>query len=154
MSEFDKYQDRKINFQGLHITTGWAIKIYTISMHEQFRSIATLQSILGQLNSLFLSRANESTLPTHRHAFMIIHEAREGVWILFNWWTGGEMIESQVFFTSYEEPEIISKYQHPGALVCVWELEVIIHEREAWIKHVLKKASNPKFSNYQKDVLI
>ena len=153
MSEFDQYKGRNIKFQGLHITDGWALKIYTISMHEHFQSHTTLQSILSQLDSLFLSKARQSTLPTHHHAFLIIHEAREGVWILFNWWIGGEMIESEVFFSSYSTPRVISKNPHTGALVCVWELEVIIHERQAWITHVLKNASDPEFSNYQKDIM-
>jgi len=153
MNEFDTYKDRRIDFQGLHITDGWAVKIYTITMHDQFKSQETLQAILEQLDSLFLAIPRQSKLPIHNHAFLMIHEAREGVWVLFSWWTGGEMIETEVFLASYTAPRVISKSPHPGALVCVWELEIIIHERQAWIKHVLQQAAQPNFSDYQKDVL-
>ena len=151
--EFEQYKNRKIDFQKLCLVGNWKIKIYTITQHSTFQSYATFKAISDQLESRFLILPKTSKLPNHQHAFLIIHEARERVWILFSWWASEEMIETEIFFTDYSTPSAISKYPYPRCLVCVWELQVIFHERKAWIKHVLQRALKPNFSDYQKDVL-
>ena len=153
MSEFETYKDRAIEFIGTHHVKDWWIKVYTITLHEKFKAEDTLKAVVKNLENVFLKTANASNLLTHQHAFVIVHEGREGVWILFSWWTGGEMLETKVHFSSYKNPTIISPSPHSGALVCTWELEVFIHERKAWIQHVLRNSTNPDFKSYQNDSL-
>jgi len=152
-AEFDSYKDRRIDFLGVQTVEEWSVKLYTITLRERFQSHDTLNAVRKCLEAEFISPASCSTLPTHRHAFLIAHEAREGVWILFSWWTGGEMLETIVRFASYQEPLLICPSPYSGSLVCTWELEVYIHERAAWIRHVLKQSLSPDFINYQNDGL-
>ncbi len=152
MSEFEPYKDRRIDFMGVQSISGWNIKIYTITLNASFQSSKTLNHVIGNLPD-FIELTNKTQLQTHKHAFIVIHEAREGVWILFSWWTGGEMLETTIRFSSYEDPLSINPSPYSGSLVCTWELEVYIHERQAWIKHVLKKSISPDFISYQNDGL-
>lgn len=150
MPNFDLYKDRNITFRDLIIIDDWAVKVYTISMNESFQSNAILNNCINHIEK-WLETPKSSTLPVHNAAFLIVHEGREGVWILFNWWTGGEMIETQVFFASYDQPSIIKTSPHDGALICIWEMEVKTHESLAWTKHVLMKAQNPDINSYLED---
>lgn len=153
-TEFEIYKPRRIDFIQ-NVTTGNNhIKVYTITNKEAYASPETLKSCIKALPDWTLDIDN-SSLPTHRHAFLIVHEAREGVLILLNWWTGGEMLETKIYFADYSTPtKLEPSIFDTKSLVCIWELEIFIHERKAWISHVLSKAESPDFKNYMKDHLV
>lgn len=146
------YRDRKIAFHDVVEAAGWQVKVYTITNKAQFAAQTVRDQVLAYLPA-WLSKPHETALPVYKHAFLIIHEAREGVWILLNWWTGGEMIQRSTWFTSLEEPPMVMHQPEHDGLVCVWELEVMFHERKAWIKHVLQHPENPQFDHYTEDTL-
>ena len=151
--DLETYRPRKINFNDWFSMNDWAVKIYTITMKDTYNSHEILKNVKKHI-PIWLDAIEQSDMPTYKQAFIIVHEAREGVWILINWWTGGEMIETKVHFSYYSTPEVItdSPYQ-TSSLLCVWELEVFAHERKSWIKNVLQNAHSPDFDNYKIDVL-
>jgi hypothetical protein len=152
--EFDYYEHRPIAFLKTVEIGDWSVKLYSITHKSEFDSILILPSVL-QILPKCIEIAENSNLPIQQQAFVIIHEAREGYLILFNWWTGGEMLETKVYFSSYEKPEEIDIYPyHPKSLVCIWELEIFAHERKAWIHHVLKNAKTPHFKGYVNDYYV
>lgn len=152
MKEFDLYEPRQIDFSGLTIIGDWSIKVYTITLNEHFSSPKIQNTVMNSLDIL-LRKPKASVLPVHHNAFLIMHEAREGVWVLFSWWTGGEMLETEVRFVSFEQPTLLKPTPHDGHLICVWELEVVQHERAAWINYVLMNPRQPDFLKYQTDTL-
>ncbi len=150
---FEKYKPRKIAFHDWLRINEWTVKVYTISMKDEYSSHKLLLSIERNLTK-WLMDIEQSKLPTYQQAFLIVHEAREGVWILLSWWTGGEMIETKVYFSDNTEPfNITDSPYNKNALLCVWELEIFAHERKTWIKHILENADKPCFENYRIDVL-
>ena len=153
-SEFKLYKSRTIEFRELVKVDGWQIKVYTITKNKQFSSHETLEEVKRALPHM-LHDAKHSDLPTYKTAFAMVHEAREGVLILLTWWTGGEMVETKIFFSNYNTPHIIEPSPFKDkALVCIWELEVFAHERKAWIDHVLSKAENPDIGAYLDSYLV
>ncbi len=150
---FETYKPRKIEFQKTVTIDDCKIKVYTITNRIEFESTQILENSLNKLPD-WISDIKNSNLPTYNTAFLIVHEAREGVLILLNWWTGENMIETKVYFADFKSPEEINVYPyHPKALVCIWELEIFTHERKAWIEHVLLQTDNPDFENYLNDHL-
>ncbi len=153
--KFEEYQSRRIEIVDVLSISGWNVKVYTITNNKNFSSKAQLtlnEAILSIPN--WLEEVSFSTLPIYNSAFLIVHEAREGVWILLNWWTGGEMIETKTFFAETDQPLLIKNTPHKNSLLCVWELEVFAFERKSWIKHVLSEACSPDFVGYTNDHLI
>ena len=150
---FEQYRDRKMSFLKVAKVEDWQIKVYGITMHDSFKSFAVVENALLRLTE-WLPPQDNPELPVYDLAWLIAHEGREGVWLLLNWWVGGEMMETIVNFAAYDAPDNItaSPYQK-NALLCVWELEVIAHERQAWIDNVLMKAENPDFAGYLADVM-
>jgi len=151
--KFKKYKPRKIEFQKLVTILDWNIKIYSIANKDEFQSAVILKPVMQELPN-WIAIAKDSNLPVYNTAFVIIHEAREGFLILFNWWTGGEMLETKVYFSDFKMPNEIDTYPyHPKSLVCIWELEIFAHERQAWINHILMQNENPDFEKYLIDTL-
>jgi len=152
-TNFETYRPRAITFNELISVNGWHIKVYTITNGQTFNSFHILKNAAEHLPVWLDQIANEK-LPNYGQAFLIVHEAREGAWILLNWWTGGEMIATKVFFSSFETPNIITDSPYStNALLCVWELEVFAHERASWIKHILLNAEQPDYVGYENDTL-
>jgi len=150
---FEAYKPRQILFDDWLHVAGWLVKVYTITINKHFSSKEILKNVKKHI-PIWLKATENSNLPTYRNAFAIVHEAREGVWILLSWWTGGEMVETKVFFSSFEAPQIITNSPYnTNALLCVWELEVFAHERASWIQNILLNSKEPDFQRYQLDVL-
>lgn len=145
---FRSYRKRNILFDEKVNLENWVVKVYTITTEAFFESGEVLVNVKGRLPTL-LKEAKDH----HNSAFLIVHEGTDGVWSLVNWWTGNEMLRTNTYFTSYKEKEKISLFPTSGSMACVWELPVINHEKNAWIQHVLMKASNPDFQNYYKDTI-
>lgn len=150
---FETYKSRAITFDRCMGINDWMVKVYTITNKSKFGSEGILRNCKTHLPA-WLKGVENSTLPVYKHAFLIVHEAREGAWILLNWWTGGEMIETKVFFSSFDAPSTIKDSPYStNALLCVWELEVFAHERASWIEHILSKADHPDYTAYANDTL-
>lgn len=148
MNPFRPYDSRKIRFLGAKPAQGWTVKWYTISVFETFRSSLVLERIARQLPT-WVQDASDTSLPTHDVAFLIIHEASDGYWVLFNWWTGGEMIRTcSCYLPDERAPLQASPF---GSMICIWELEVVIHERRSWIQHILN--NTPDFNAYLNDAI-
>jgi len=149
---FETYKPRKIEFQQLVTTEDWNVKVYSITNKEEF-NVSIIENVLSELPN-WIALAKKSDLPVYDIAFLIIHEAREGFLIVFNWWTAGEMVETKVYFANFNTPGVINVYPyHPKSLLCIWELEIFAHERKAWIHNVLSQANDPKFKAYLADTL-
>lgn len=152
MADFEAYKQREISSLDTIQVSGWHVKIYTITNRDYFSAQKTLEEVFVLLPS-WLSKAEFSCLPTYKTAFLVVHEAREGTWILLNWWTGGEMVETLTSFARLDSPSKIQESPYKNSMICVWELQIMLHERQAWIKHILSKPGSPDFENYNKDIL-
>lgn len=145
---FRPYQPRKIQFQKIILWENWKIKLYTITTKESFTSSSILATIKEKLSSLFGEAKDH-----HNSGFIIIHEGTDGVWTLSNWWTDKEMLRTNTYFTDYQDINCISLDPKTGSMACVWELPIINHEKDAWVKHILKQVEEPDFDKYFKDIL-
>lgn len=139
LQTLEAYVDRPIAYYELIRVGEWQVKTYRIGDFAHKRSEEIFSQALDQL-PLWLGKAENTGLPVYQIAFLIFHEGREGMWMLLNWWTGGEMLQTHVYFCGYPREARIQPASHEGGLICVWELEVVLHERKAWIKHALREA--------------
>ncbi|SDI82664.1 hypothetical protein SAMN04487954_101407 [Billgrantia gudaonensis] len=85
-------------------------------------------------------RANSGgSLDRYGVVVMIVHEAREGCYVLLDWWTGENMLQHHVYFSRDPNDPEFSDVTQTGIVACVWELKVLSFEREAWIDCVLAR---------------
>ncbi len=147
----DKYVPRKIEFKELLEVEGWRIKVYTITKDGDFTHPQFYENVKGKLPE-WLSSENSFDASNDKIGFLILHAGTEGIFSLINWWVGKNMLNTHIFITNPEEPEVFSKISGDGLSSCIWELEVIYHERSSWIRNALKKEPEINYQSYIDDV--
>ncbi|MBV7269298.1 hypothetical protein [Winogradskyella luteola] len=141
------YKPRKIRFEELHKVNGWQIKIYTIAKHGDFDNTIFYNNAKGQLIK-WLALTNGFNSKHNNIGFLILHAGTEGIFSLINWWVGDNMLNTHIFKTDYNNLTVFEKVSGNGLAPCVWELEVINHERLAWTNYVLKQEPQPDYNTY------
>ncbi len=144
-----RYKERYIRFQRLLPIGDWQVKLYTISKTPDFRPTEVLKHLQHQLAD-WLKLENGFNAEHDHIAFLIVHAGTEGIFSLLNWWVGSNMLNTHIFFTPYEHLSKFERISGEGLAPCIWELEVIEHERQALIKHILK-AEKADFDAYLAD---
>ncbi|MEM6764871.1 MAG: hypothetical protein AAF824_07090 [Bacteroidota bacterium] len=131
------YRSREIVFREQIQVDDWTLKVYTISVSGAFEH-EDFYAQVKQLLPVWLQLKNSFNAQHDHLGFVILHEATEGIFSLVNWWIGGNMINTHVFLTPHGTPDQFTQISGDGLFACVWEMEVLNHERLAWITHVLK----------------
>ncbi|MEM1327163.1 MAG: hypothetical protein AAGI23_14470 [Bacteroidota bacterium] len=149
---FTPYRNRSIAFQQAEQIGDWHVKIYTISHQSSFAANKTLQEAIKQLPDWLKAVDDSCIWALHRLGFLIVHEGEDGIWILLYWWMNGEMLGNYLYIANISAPTQIKASPYPYGLVCVWELEVVQHERTAWVRHLLKEGE-ADVEGYLEDVL-
>lgn len=149
---FTPYKPRKIEFCQIVNVNSWQVKIYTFTFRKQFQANEVLENALSKLSE-WLELSKTLDFETYKIAFLMVHEGRDGVWVILNWWTGENMLRSVTFSASKAMPAEFVLTPKEGGMVCVWELEVVDFERKMWIEHILKKAETPDFARYLNETL-
>lgn len=146
------YNPRHIKFKEQFKVEKWTIKAYTISKQCEFEFTDLYDNVKQRLPE-WLALKNGFNSEHDHIAFLIIHAATEGVFSIINWWVGENMLNTIIFKSNYDKLDEFEFISGKGLGPCVWELEVINHERLAWINHVLKNAPQPDFKSYLESTL-
>lgn len=144
------YKERKIEFKELVEINGWKIKIYTISKSGKFYHPEFYEAVKTELNNWLL--LNNSFNPSNDMiGFLILHSGNEGIFSIINWWIDKHMMNTHIFLSKHNEPIKFTKVSGDGLAPCIWELEVINHERISWMTNILKQNSTPDYNRYLND---
>ena len=141
------YQARKIEFKGYLSIDNWQLKVYTIVKDGTFEYPEFYANVQLQL-PIWLSHDNSFNSNHNSVGFLILHAGTEGIFSIINWWVGDNMLNTHIFKTDYNNLNRFDKISGDGLAPCIWELEIINHERLSWINQVLKKPKEPDFQEY------
>ncbi|WOI55769.1 hypothetical protein [Palleronia sp. LCG004] len=72
--------------------------------------------------------------------FAVIHEGVAGTWLLLDWWAHGDILCQRL---SFDDGAGFASVDARPLTACVWELPVLMHERDAWIRHMMQGAPSP-----------
>lgn len=158
---FAPYRPRTIGFLGLAHRGPWTLKVYRLervpgvlppALVEAAQDLALdfLELPMPQPRS---GATDWAGLPTHGLGFLLVHSGLDGVFIVLDVWIGENMLRQQVWVTTLAPPWRFDSLRESGLAMCVWELQVIQHEREAWLRHVLTPSGRHDLPAYLADVL-
>jgi len=147
----EAYIARRIEFGELVKVGEWSIKIYTVAKESEFGHPVFYDAVKRQLPT-WLAMKNGFSDSNDKIGFLILHQGKEGIFSIVNWWVGENMLNTHVFISNPEQTRDFTRVSGNGLGPCVWEFEVINHERMAWIEHVLKRAPSPNYDAYLSDV--
>jgi hypothetical protein len=91
--------------------------------------------------------------PPNRYGvgFVIIRAGVDSNSVVVCWWGVQNELFLRVFTSPPAKPELLTERSNTdGAITCIWGLEVIWHERQAWATHVLR-VDKPDFAGYLAD---
>lgn len=148
----EEYKTRKIRFRELVKIDNWQIKVYTISKIGEFDHTTFYENAINQLPK-WLKQENSFDPSNDKIAFLILHSGTEGIFSLINWWVGKNMLNTNIFMTNPKKPSEFEKISGDGLAPCIWELEIINHERISWTNNVLKKIPEPHYKDYLNDTI-
>ena len=148
----EEYKTRKIKFRELIEINDWQIKVYAISKVGEFDHPVFYKNVIDQLPK-WLKLENSFDASNDKIAFLILHSGTEGIFSLMNWWVGKNMLNTNIFMTNPEKPNEFEKISGDGLAPCIWELEIINHERISWTNNILKQNSNPNYEKYLGDTI-
>lgn len=132
---FVPYQPRPIQFHGLRDVHGQWLKLYSIRYGAE---AIRWQVFEGGLNLAF-AEVPEPDLARGRPGlgFVIAHQGRTGDYTVLGWWDSENELPLRVFVRDGAG----WRPAQGGESVCVWDLEVIWHERQAYVTTLLAGGS-------------
>jgi len=140
------YAAREIRFLELWAPTGWRIKCYGIAHPER---AMPKDIVLGAVKELLLPRLPDPDDKDHHGVgFLIVHVAREAVFVLLDLWTGENMLRQHLFASELDAQTEFRDLGPSRLMACVWEMRVQGHERQAWIDTVLNNPAGPDLPAY------
>lgn len=145
-----KYRPRSVRFIEIFQYHDWRIKIYSISMHTDKVAMDKVQ--LAKLNmETWLAKSEWIDLANYKIATLILHECKEGCFAIVNWWVDENMLQHFVYLLN--DKNEFELYSQNGIVTCVWEMAILWHERNAWVKHVMMNPESPDFKAYLNEQL-
>ncbi len=146
------YEARKVEFKELIDINDWKIKIYTISKSGKFDHPQFYKAVKKELEK-WLLLDNSFNPSNDKIGFLVLHSGNEGIFSIINWWIDKHMMNTHIFLSRLNEPTNFTKISGDGLAPCIWELEIINHERVSWMDNILKQVSEPNYKNYFEDVI-
>ncbi|HNR20997.1 MAG TPA: hypothetical protein PKN75_11845 [Bacteroidia bacterium] len=132
------FEPRPIRFIELFECDNWKIKCYSISFDSSPVNDTIIHAVKSDL-SKWLLESQAYSLPTYKIATLIIHKWSGGHFAVINWWIDKNMMQLFVYLAENKTPLNFKLYSDKGMVTCVWEMEILWFERNAWVEEVLKK---------------
>jgi hypothetical protein len=143
-----RYAPRPITHLETWDHEGWRVKVYGIAASGSRPSPALVEAIKREAEARLPRPA--VTAGRYGEAFLYAHQGGDGAgFASVNWWAN----ENELYHFQYEAPADDPGRLRPveatgGSSMCVWDIAVIAHERQAWIDHVLNNDAGPDLAAY------
>jgi len=148
MSEFkvsEPYRPRPISFDGVRDLAGWRMKMYAITYGPEPLDRACYEQGLELARDTLPQRPIQADRPGV--GFIIAHQGRGWHYLVLNWWAH----ENEYFNRVFVRPragDVPWRAATGGESACVWDLEVIWFERQAYVETVLSPLAGPDIEAY------
>ncbi|MET0134155.1 MAG: hypothetical protein ABW215_11245 [Kibdelosporangium sp.] len=134
---------------------GWTIKPYQLTITDEPIAPGVVGAAAGYLPKLLpASLAHpalvEDQATSPRYAFAVLHQGTDALWLNLYTWVYGMILHCR----SASSPlggESFGELTEP-LIGCVWELQALVHEQAAWVRHILSP-DEPDTAAYLADVL-
>lgn len=117
-------------------------KAYTLLAHGKSLATNVISAAQEFVKDEVLGRMNDMG-DSNSLGFVIIHPGDIGLTIAAHWWAQGSVLCQHIYRRVYEDAEPLETVTRP-AVGCVWELEIITAEQEAWRATMMTNAPDPE----------
>jgi hypothetical protein len=145
----EAYRTRPIRFLDYWRLDDWTLKVYGIAYAGLALGAALIEAAEGVARQRLTQSADECN---HYHlGFVGIHQGRTGNLVFVDWWADENELHHHAYFSPSEAPANLEYRTPTGLAACAWDLHLISHERDAWLRAVLKNRASPDPHAYLAD---
>ncbi|MGI9621663.1 MAG: nuclear transport factor 2 family protein [Acidimicrobiales bacterium] len=124
------FLQRPTTFRGVTELAGWSLKIYELAATPDPIDESNMKAALDTSRRIIPDR------PAGGLGFVIVHRGTEAIWVLVDTWHA-EIINQRTYRADLDTPTELVAVPAGGPTMCVWELEIIDHERRSYTNHIL-----------------
>lgn len=137
------------------VVNGWTIKPYQVTIGQEpiaAPTVAAADEFLPKLlpDSLTHPALVHEQADSPRYAFVVLHQGADALWLNLYTWVYQAILHVRAA-SSPLDAVAFSELTEP-LIGCVWELPALVHERSAWVRHVMTP-DRPDLDAYLADVL-
>lgn len=127
------FAPRPLAFHGRHEQSGWGVKLYSVLHGDGPLDWPGFRPALGEAVASLPVPDEAAGRPGL--AFAIAHQGATGDYLVLGWWNR----ENELPFVIRVRRSRDEAWRPATAdeSVCVWDLEILWHERQAWVRHML-----------------
>lgn len=115
-------------------TGGWQLKVYGIAYQRDEPRPELVAAARATAAAALPQPARDHG--SHGAGFLVVHDGAVACWSLLFWWSDHILLRQRLFRSTADAPGELTPVTD-GLVACVYELQVIAWEREAWLRHVL-----------------
>jgi hypothetical protein len=134
IADMHRYQPRPIRFHGLRSVDGWRLKRYSITYGLAPIDWPAFEPAMALVDDALPRPAVTDARPGV--GFVIAHQGRTAFYCVLGWWDNENELPVRVFVRESQD-EAQGRPARDGESFCVWDLQVIGFEREAYVATVL-----------------
>ncbi len=127
------FEPREITFRGTRARRGWTLKVYSVRVAgppiDWPGFDAALEAALGALPSPDPEAGRPGL------GLFIAHQGTTGDYGVLGWWNHENELPFQIMVR--RGPDESWRTARNGESICVWDLEIVWEERQAWIDTML-----------------
>ncbi len=140
----EAYELRAFRFIELLAIRKWRMKLYGIA----WRGESPPAELLEAAKRIAAEELPNAPSNNYKLGFVGAHGGRNACFVFVDYWGNENELFHHVFLSRSNDPEALAPAKSSDSSVCVWDLRLQFFERQAWIKHVLRKANAPDFQAY------
>lgn len=128
------FRPRPVRFHGLRHREGWRLKLYSITHDDAPAALAGFEEGIALAAAALPLPAATAERPGA--GFVVAHEGRGARYVVLGWWDR----ENELPLRVWVRPAGAEGEWRPaegGESFCVWDLQVLWFEREAYVATVL-----------------
>ena len=140
----EPYAPRSFRFIELLDLGDWRMKLYGIARRGELPR----PELLTAAKRIAAETLAKETADNYKVGFVGAHDGRNACFVFVDFWGNENELFHRVFLSRANQPLTLAPASPADSSVCVWDLHLQAFEREAWIKHVLRKSDHPDLDGY------
>lgn len=143
---FEPYHKRPIRFLEAWKVGGWRLKVYSLAYQRPLARSEVIEYAKARLWEHLLVAAQDKA--HYQVGFLCINDGRGAVFAFVDFWADENELYHHVFAAPKKDWRKLEYLTPTGLIACVWDVALIAHERQAWVKAVLDNPGGPDLEQY------
>lgn len=139
------FAPRPTQFVGVRALGDWRLRLHTITLPGETLDWAQFEPGLALAAEALPQPAVEPG--RFGIGFVICHQGRGFDYIVLCWWSRENELPIRVLVRE-RQPQALWRAAKDEESICVWDIEVIERERDAYVRTVLARAGEPDIEAY------